>query len=1067
MPSCTGCGEDNPKKARFCWNCGASLTGAESPEQVRKTVSVVFNDVVDSTPLGEKLDPELLREVMVRFYDEMSRVAGRHGGSVIQFAGDAVLAVFGIPSVHEDDALRAVRAAVEMQTALAELNSELHSRWGVKLQSRAAVNTGQVLAAVETDRHDILVADAVNVAARLQQLARPGSILIGKPTLELIRDWASTTPLPPQILKGRSSPVEAFELVELFGERKVGASDATPLLGRDRELELLTNFFELGRARACLLFTIMGPAGIGKSRLVREFVPRLPSGIAVVGGRCLPYGDGITFWPIVEIVREAAGIENDDTPEIAIDKIADVLRDDEDPSIAEQMAQVIGVAARESSREQLFWAVRRFFEALGRHRPTVVSIDDLHWAEDTLLDLLEHIVDWAKDTQLFFLCQARPELLEQRPNWGGGKLNALSLTLEGLDDQGAKELLRHLLGAASANSELSERIAEAAEGNPLFIQETVSVLLERGSLRHTEGGLTPQGDVADIAVPASIQALLAARLEHLEPQERALLETASIMGRVFSVQAVDDLAKNTHPVDSIFERLWRKQMVEPVDEVFAGKAMYRFRHQLIRDVTYERMAKAARAHLHERYGNWLMAIVGDQGGSYDEIVAFHLERAYKYYEELGQLGDADPQLARRASDWLKQASDRAAERGDKAAALKLLRRALALKSDEDVSRVRLLPYLAGLLNDEGELESANRAYRSAIAAAIETGDRATEMHARMGMVLLQAQWGEREFADTLPDIAEAIAVLEEAGDDERLATALQIDAFVKHALGDLDSAEIAYRKARDLSLEAGHLHNEAISRRGLLGVMWTGQTKASALIRAAEDDLKWSRERGERLMESRALEAIAIGQAMLGNGDARETIEQSLDILRDLGSKTLTAWSALGASVVLMLDQDFAAAQETLGTATHLLEQSGETGTLSTLSCIRARVLLTLGDIAGAATAASRAAQLSSADDVLTQMLLAGVETRLAATHGRDTDVKQLAERAQGLAAETGFVYWHADVLVDVAEAFALVGASDRAASFAKRAIALYESKENRVSAAATKERLSGSEPIAAHKESS
>ncbi|MEX2204046.1 MAG: adenylate/guanylate cyclase domain-containing protein, partial [Actinomycetota bacterium] len=486
MKRCPACGEENADRARFCHSCATPLSETEERSgEVRKVVTVIFADVTGSTALGGRLDPEPLRRVMGRYFDEMSAVIERHGGVVEKFIGDAVMAVFGIPRLHEDDALRAVRAASDMRAALETLNVELQRDHGVGIAARIGVNTGEVVAGDPSSGQRLVTGDAVNVAARLEQAASPGEILIGDPTYRLVRDAVEAEPVPPLDLKGKDDPVPAYRLTGLLeaGEGHARHLDS-PMVGRAKELEMMERALERAVVdRTSQLFTLLGPAGVGKSRLVKEFLQGPAAEATLLRGRCLSYGEGITFYPLAEVVQEAAGVSQMDDLDTARAKLASLVADAEERDRIVPL--VAGLVAWDEPvvTEEAFWGVRKLLEHLARDRPVIVVFDDIHWAEPTFLDLIEHLADWTREAVVLLVCVARPELLEVRPAWGGGKMNATSILLEPLDAGSASELVDNLLGRAEIPSEARTRILDAAEGNPLFVEEMLGMLIDDGLLR--------------------------------------------------------------------------------------------------------------------------------------------------------------------------------------------------------------------------------------------------------------------------------------------------------------------------------------------------------------------------------------------------------------------------------------------------------------------------------------------------------------------------------------------------------------------------------------------------------
>ena len=484
-------------------------TGSES----RRTVTVVFTDVTGSTGLGENLDPEAVRQVMARYFETAGAVLERHGGTVEKFIGDAVMAVFGVPRLHEDDALRAVRAAVEMRERLALLNDELERSWGVRLGTRTGVNTGEVVAGDHAGGQALVTGDAVNVAARLEQLANTGEILIGDATRRLTADAVAVEPVEPLEARGKSQPVAAWRLLGVPGTDAYRRRLDTPLVGRRDELAQLRHAYARSVSqRSCALFTVIGPAGIGKSRLTLEFLRSVRDEATVLRGRCLPYGEGITYWPLVEIGRRIAGGGEDDLRALIGDE------HDAEP-VAAALASVIGRSQTPVSIDDADWAVRRLFESLARERPLVVSFEDVNWAEPTLLDLIEHIAEWTRDAPVMLVCTAREELIEQRPTWAGGLRNAATAFLEPLSDGDSAELVEQLGGELAAAEDTVSRVVALSGGNPLFVEQLLATM-----------GSEQQPDVGALS---TIHAVIGARLDALSPVERELLECASVIGKEF------------------------------------------------------------------------------------------------------------------------------------------------------------------------------------------------------------------------------------------------------------------------------------------------------------------------------------------------------------------------------------------------------------------------------------------------------------------------------------------------------------------------------------------------------
>jgi class 3 adenylate cyclase/tetratricopeptide (TPR) repeat protein len=694
---------------------------------MRKTVTVLFCDVTGSTALGESLDPEPLRALLARYFEEMKEIVERHGGTVEKFIGDAVMAVFGVPAVHEDDALRALRAAVEMRDAFP----------GLGIEGRIGVSTGEVVTGTE---ERLATGDAVNVAARLEQAARPGEVLVSEATFRLARDAAEVEPVEPLALKGKSAPLPAFRLISV----RAGAPAFTrrldsPMVGREREGGLLRQAFERSRdERACHLFTILGPAGIGKSRLVAELLKGIGAEATVVSGRCLPYGEGITYWPLLEIL------------------------------------EALGRELELGSPEETAWAARKLLEEAAGRRPLVVVLDDIHWAEPTFLDLVEHVADLSRDAPILLVCVARPELLDTRPGWGGGKLNATTILLEPLGEDEVGRLVANLLDEAPLPPGVLERVEAAAEGNPLFVEEMLAMLAEDGA------------DV-EIEIPPTIQALLAARLDRLDSEERDVLGRASVEGKVFHAGGVATLApQELRPsVRGYLTGLVRKELIRPDRPSIEGEDAFRFRHLLIRDAAYQSLPKEERANLHERFVGWLESL-GENVLGLGEIAGYHLEQAHGYLVELGQAERAKP-LAARAASRLSAAGIAASRRGDLPSAVNLLGRAEALLPRDGPERLGLLPELGKVLGTMGRLVEADAVLTEAIDRAEAVGPRDVLLSATIARIALRMNSAPADrVAETRAEIERLLPELKRAGDDRTLAHALQAIAMTHQMLCNYD-----------------------------------------------------------------------------------------------------------------------------------------------------------------------------------------------------------------------------------------------------------------------------------------
>src|SRR6266508_743700 len=609
MGRCAQCGKESAEDARFCPGCGASLETVALAR--RKLATMLFCDVSGSTGLGERLDAESVREIMLRYFREMRLTIDRHGGTVEKFIGDAVVGVFGVPVAHEDDAVRAVRAASEMHERLAELNEHLDAGFGVRLAVRIGLYSGEVVSGDASSGGVLVTGDAVNVAARLQQAAAPGEILLGGPTYRLARHVISAELIEPVDAKGKSQPVTAYRLLSVLAGGTASARPArAPMVGRREELETLNAAFaEAVGSRSCRLCVIVGEAGVGKSRLAAEFQRRLAG--TVLYGQSLPYGEGITYWPLAEVIRQAAGIRDEHSVRAARARISTLLAGEPRRSrVASVLWQALGLAEGAASSVDIAWAARKFVEALARERPLVVCLDELQWAEASFLDLIESVVARSRDAPILLLGLARPEFLRQRPGWA-------TLRLEPLADVEATELVAQL---ADLGEDTRSRVIARAEGIPLFVEELVAAIVEDPELE----------------LPPTLDALLSARLDRLEPTARTVIERGSIEGEAFHRGAVEALSDDLSgpSIAGALEALAAAELIHPSQSSFAGDVSYRFHHILIRDAAYRGIAKKVRAELHERFANWLLQAVGERVAEHEEVRGYQLEQSYRLRAEL-------------------------------------------------------------------------------------------------------------------------------------------------------------------------------------------------------------------------------------------------------------------------------------------------------------------------------------------------------------------------------------------------------------------------------------------------
>ena len=656
MLRCPGCGEENPDRFRLCGYCGTVLVARLPAQEVRKTVTVVFCDLKGSTELGDRLDSEALREVLALYFSAMKPALERHGGTIEKYIGDAIMAVFGLPRMHEDDALRAVRAAAMMREALEDLNVTLRAQFGVTLENRTGINTGEVVTGDTGDSQRLATGDTVNVAARLEQAAPAGEVMIGESTYRLVRDAVEVAPVEPLELKGKPEPVPAYRLLSVAAAVTSTGPASRPLVGRAREIAALDADFRRSVAGPeGRLITLFGEAGVGKSRLIEEFMNGLDDEATVLRGRCLSYGDGITFFPLAEVLRQAAGIVPEDSEEDAHIKLKSCFGE----QLADATSRIesgIGLSQDLYGKDELFWGIRSVLEELARRKPLVVVFDDIHWAEPTFLDLIEDILDASLGVPLLLVCSARHELREDRPGFAAGRRTASQIDLAELSRTESGRVVRNLLGEASLPKPLEQRILGLAEGNPLFIEQMLSMLIDDGRLREQAGRWVFSGTADVVSVPGNVSSLLGARLDRLRATELRVVESASVIGLEFSTSALSVLVGNgvaRTDLELALTGLCSKQLIRRAEPGEAND--FHFSHILVRDTAYARLLKRTRGRLHERFAAWFTGTVGSRLAEYEEIIGYHLEQSFRYRAELRPIDDDGRRLGAEASRHLSSA----------------------------------------------------------------------------------------------------------------------------------------------------------------------------------------------------------------------------------------------------------------------------------------------------------------------------------------------------------------------------------------------------------------------------
>jgi tetratricopeptide (TPR) repeat protein len=962
--------------------------------------------------------------------------------------------VFGIPTVHEDDALRACRAAVEMRDELDRLNKELEQDWGVTIASRTGLNTGEVIAGDPASGHTLVTGDAVNTAARLQQAAPTGVVLIGELTYRMALDAVEVEPVELIEAKGKADPVAAYRLLSIVPGAAMRARRlVSPLVGREAELRVLEEAFERSATdRECVLATIVGMPGVGKSRLVHELIGSVSNRATVLRGRCLPYGEGITFWPIIEIVRQAAGISEGDSTAEAISRIEALLPEDEDLLvIRERVSAAVGLAEAAGAIQETFWAIRKLFEALAANRPLILVFDDIHWAEPTFLDLVEYVEGWSKDSAILVLCVARSELLEVREGWARAATRPISIALAPLTGERSDHLIRNLLGPASVSDRFRDRITEAAEGNPLFIEEMLGMLIDEERLRQEKGGWVEAGDVTSVPTPPSIQSLLAARIELLPHEERAILQRASVVGRVFWWGAVADLStqSNQTGIESHLQALVRKGMIRPDESAFAGQDAFRFHHILIRDAAYQSLPSATRADLHERFAEWMERIAGERVDEYEEILGYHLEQACR--QRLASTSGSD--LASRASRFLASAGRRALDRDDVTAALNLLSRASELDPTDAPEALSIRLFLAEAMQNSGDYRRADETLTDIADRARVIGDPGLEWRAKIRQAWVIGSTTNITLGQITGTAEQAIEVFSELGDDWGLSQCWGLLAWMRFNAGRAGEGQKAATKAASHARSAGDVSAEMWSLVGALGYGVYGPTPVEDLLTMLGD----VRERVKGFPGHEANLSLHEAQleSMRGNVEAaRAAIAHARSLYRELGNTHGLAEMTDQACGVELDAGDVLAAERERRSGYEAFRSMEAEAYQATWAAWLADLLVQLDRDDEALELAREGEELAGEDDITAQVPSRMASARVLARRGAGVEAERRAREAVQIAESTDWLNLQGDAHMALAEVLRLAGQQGDAAEAAREAVDRYERKGNVVDAAHARAQL-------------
>ena len=972
----------------------AGSAGRVTARETRKTVTVL----VAGWTARHGLDPEALRHLYASHREAGSRAIERHGGTVESVIADRVMGVFGIPRVHEDDALRAARAAMDLVGHAAQIG----------------IATGEVVTSGAEAADPSLDGEPVGVAAELEDVASPGQVLLADETRRLVGESVSAEPV-----SGRDGGWRLLEVLPT--PPPFSRLPQAPIVGRDAELtELRTAFEQAAREQDVRLLTLIGSAGIGKTRLAEEFVLSLEGEATVVAGRCVAYGEGITFWPLREIVARLTAA----TP------LSDVLAGEADAASVEKLVtEAIGLTESTSSLEEIFWAFRRLLESTARERPLVLLIEDVHWAETALLDFVDYVAERARGPMLV-LCLARPELLEARPGWRQEKRNVAPLVLEALSRAESSQLVDNI--AAGIADTTRERVLETAEGHPLFLEQMLAMLAE---------GATSEREVL---LPPTIQAVLAARLDRLGPGEHAAINTAAVLGKEFSERAVCDLLPpEARPFASRhIETLVNKELLDPARSPLGDGPAFRFRHVLIQQAAYRMIPKAQRATLHERATVWLEESIGAGTVEHAELAGHHLEEAYRYRAELGALTDSDRDLARRAADLLAVAGKRAFGRGDMPAAANLLGRSVALVGSDDPAALALLPDLGYARFEVGELEQAGSVLSEAVEQARKGGDRALEWNAAVKLAHVRMYTNPERIDNhaLVRHANRAVEVLGEEDDRLGLARACTLLGEALWIQGKMTASVQASARAADHAHRADSPRDESWAVGASAMALLYGPMPAVQATRRTERLLRDVA--GNRIMEANLSCFLACHEAMTGRvEEARARIAYSSERIQDLGLTWQRAVQQLMRGQVELLAGDPVASERHIRSARESFTAIGDRLFLSTALVDLPRPVYAQGRYDDAWSAVEAIDEVPAAADAEWRIKRPGVHACLLARAGRFDEAEDRAREGVAVAEQTDMLWFHADALMDLAEVLRLAGRSAEAVEAAGAALALYERK--------------------------
>ena len=944
----------------------------------RKLAAVLFVDLVESSTLLAGTDPEVVRRRITGFFGDVSRCIEQHGGTVEKFAGDAVMAAFGIPQAHEDDAERAVRAALAVLERVCELD----------LEARIGVEAGEVVA--DDGDSTFATGEAVSLAARLQQAARPNEILVGPGVYRLAFRRISFESAGTRALRGFGDGLPVWRVLGVPDEVEPFAGLEAPFVGRDAELDLLENTFDRAvRTNRAHLVTMYGEPGVGKSRLAHEFVDGL-EGAVILSGRALPYGEGITYWPLAEMVKAAAGISDDDPVDEAHEKLLVCCEDEAVADLIGLASGVLEAVEGERSQQEIAWAAREWAETLAKAMPVVLVFEDIHWAEEPLLDLVEHLADWVREAPLLILCLARAELLDVRPGWGGGRLRGAAVELDPLPPSESEELVDALLAQSPVPDECRTDILSTTEGNPLFVEETVRMLAEGGDGR--------------FGIPGTLQAIIAARMDRLPAGEKTLLQRAAVIGRTFWRGALDALAPELEAVDPLLDELLRRDFVQrEARSTISGEKAYRFKHVLIREVAYGGLPKSDRAEHHRRFAYWLHHRVGDE---LLEIRAYHLDQTATLLAELD--GAPPPELAAEAAAALEVAGKRALTRQANRAARKLLLRSVELEPTLDrryraaVAAWRLSDYPALAAEIDTVLDEARA-----------SGER--DLEGRALTALADVSLSRDADLDRGREFAEAALTVMPEDDVGGRFDALMMRGWIGWIRGDLADDKRFVKEALELAQSAGRKDHESQAAQQLADI-YLARFEVEHAVPLVERALELAEASGNIVARAAALASRGKLLSIHGEfAEAKTALEDARSLFEEAGVAQPLARSLNALGWLAWRTGDLDRADKLFRESIRILKPLEDRGTLCESERSLAQLLVQRGKLEEAERVAHEAHKTVGPQDASSRATTRMALGLVRAAQGRDEEAEAHLREALAIATATDFNFVRREVLMALA----------------------------------------------------